>query len=169
MQREASGLPISAMKVHFATYAPPDAEPSGAPTACGAESDGGRMDDATPVCDVLVVEDECDLREPLVERLAGEGFQVIGARNGADALQYATARVVVTDLSMPGGDGLDLVQALREAGHSPGVVLMSGRREIHEIGREQGADASFQKPFDLVEFLRTITRLVEASIKKRVA
>lgn len=168
MHREASGLPESTPSASFTDLLEPPAEPNAPPPELGATGDG-RLGEAAVVYDVLVVDDELDIRVPLVAKLADEGFHVIGAENGEDALQYPTARVVVTDLSMPRIGGVELVRKLRAAGYDPGVVLMSGARNIHEIGREEGADASFRKPFEMLPFLRTVSRLVGESMNKHVA
>lgn len=65
---------------------------------------------------ILLVDDEADIREPLTDLLTSAGYEVLAARNGAEALSRASTRpisAVVTDLCMPVMDGWALIAELR--------------------------------------------------------
>jgi two-component system, OmpR family, response regulator RegX3 len=82
---------------------------------------------------VLVVEDEETISGPLAEGLRREGFTVDIARCVADALQAATADVVLLDLRLPDGDGLDVCRELRARGDVPIIVVSARGDEVDRI------------------------------------
>jgi DNA-binding response OmpR family regulator len=101
--------------------------------------------------DVLVVEDEPQLREVIARYLEREGFEVRVSADGRSALvELATRRpdAVVLDLMLPGVDGLDVLRRLREAGDGIPVIVMSARCTEPErvAGLELGADDYIPKP-----------------------
>ena len=79
--------------------------------------DRGLMEISDPARTLLVVDDDADVRRLLAEILSSQGYQVLQAENPAEALRVAraTARIhlLVTDFSMPGGNGLDLTRKFR--------------------------------------------------------
>jgi PAS domain S-box-containing protein len=102
---------------------------------------------------LLFVEDEATLREHLAERLSDE-YTVGTAGNGTEALlaiMRAKPALVVTDIVMPGMDGVELLKTLRRTPGTQGipVLLISGRAaDEHRIeGFEQGADGFLAKPY----------------------
>lgn len=109
-----------------------------------------------------MVDDETDIRQAVTEILAEEGYQVAGARDGAEALAQVRAfhpQVVLLDLMMPGMNGWDFLRAQKrdpELRGIPVIVLsaLGGERGIVE-GTAQGF---IEKPFDLDELLRTVRR-----------
>ena len=110
---------------------------------------------------VLIVDDEPDLRELLRLELEAHGWQVEEAANGHDAwrlLQSRDVDVVLTDLRMPGGSGLELVEKLRERGAPPPeIFLMSGYADVSlEQTRALGAHPLLAKPFDFEGVARTL-------------
>jgi CheY-like chemotaxis protein len=97
--------------------------------------DGGRG----PV--VLVVEDDPDLRDSLVTLVEGEGFQVLEAGNGAEALALLEATpdapaLVLLDMLMPVMDGVEFLRrkALRAGAAAIPVVVLSGARDVEGRG-----------------------------------
>ena len=115
--------------------------------------------------EILVVDDEVDLREMVAEYLARHGFQVRTAMDGegmAARLQEKSADLVILDINMPGEDGLTLARRLRE--HSDVCIMMltaAGEIVDRVVGLEMGADDYIAKPFDLRELLarvRTVLR-----------
>jgi CheY-like chemotaxis protein len=110
---------------------------------------------------ILVVDDEPGLRTMLAANLELEGFEVIEAENAAQALELApTVRpdLVLTDLRMPGMNGVELFRALRARGLSMPVVLMTGfaLEELVQGALEEGAYAVLPKPFNVDHALRTV-------------
>jgi CheY-like chemotaxis protein len=110
---------------------------------------------------VLVVDDEPDVLSLLSEYLGDEGFDVVGARDGIDALSYLYARrpaAVLIDLCMPRMDGLELIRQMRSDRALAGVavVAMSGDPGLLAAAKEAGAQAALRKPFDPLLVLRTV-------------
>jgi two-component system, NtrC family, response regulator AtoC len=112
---------------------------------------------------ILVVDDDPGLLDNVSELLTEEGFEVIAASNGANAVALAKARapdLVVCDVAMPVMDGLAVLRALRE--HAPTAslpfIFLSARSERHEVraGMNSGADDYVTKPFQLGELLEAV-------------
>jgi DNA-binding NtrC family response regulator len=112
---------------------------------------------------VMVVDDEPGLRTMLAANLELEGFEVIEAENAEKALQMAMAGaapdLVLTDIRMPGMNGVELFRALRAAQLRMPVVLMTGfaLEELVQGALEEGAFTVLPKPFDVQHALRTVT------------
>jgi phosphate regulon transcriptional regulator PhoB len=118
--------------------------------------------------DVLVVEDEPDIRNLIVHHLARDGFRCRTAASGAEALtQVRTAApdLVVLDLMLPGMDGLEVCRRLRgdpSTAAVPIIMLTAKADEVDRIvGLEMGADDYVPKPFspkELVARVRAVLR-----------
>lgn len=120
------------------------------------------------VSTILVVEDETGIRELVRDVLQLAGYDVLTARNGNDALQMAESRgepihLVLTDLIMPGLDGLELARRLRVLQPDIKVILMSGYGEdrIDEVGGLQADMAVLEKPFTTPNLLAKIRAMLE--------
>jgi CheY-like chemotaxis protein/AraC-like DNA-binding protein len=117
---------------------------------------------------VLVVEDHPEVID-LVADLLADRFLVLKARDGEEGLALAREHVpdaVLSDVMMPGMDGLALTRALREdrrTSHIP-VVLLTARvgHEDRLAGWKAGADAYLDKPFDPEELLLRMEQLLDA-------
>ncbi|HEX3863928.1 MAG TPA: response regulator [Stellaceae bacterium] len=109
---------------------------------------------------ILVVDDEPQIRELIEDYLAGEGYRVSTANDGAGMrriLAQSPADLVILDLMLPGEDGLTLARVLRsESGI--GIIILTGRGETVDriIGLEMGADDYLSKPFHLRELLARV-------------
>ncbi|MDN3646691.1 response regulator [Pontixanthobacter aestiaquae] len=114
---------------------------------------------------LLVVDDEASLREPVAEYLTRQGFEVREAESAAAArstLLDFTPDLVLLDIMMPGEDGLSLCRHLIEARELP-VILLTAQGEPTDriIGLEIGADDYVVKPFEpreLVARIRSVLR-----------
>lgn len=109
---------------------------------------------------ILLIDDEPSIREPLSEYLEAQGFAVTDAANASEArsvLRAQTVDLVVSDIMMPGEDGLSLTRHLRETSSIP-VILLTARAEDTEriIGLEIGADDYVVKPFNPRELVARI-------------
>jgi len=110
-------------------------------------------------CDVLVVEDDPDLREAIAELLRDEGFVVETAENGARALARLESadglpKVIVSDLMMPEMNGWELVERLRaheRLCHVPVVVMTAASAPRVPLGIPL-----MKKPIDVDEMARCI-------------
>ncbi len=119
---------------------------------------------------ILLVDDEASLREPLAEYLAGQGFSVDTAENASVArtfLRDAPPNIVLLDIMMPGEDGLSLCRYITENLKLP-VILLTARGEATDriVGLEIGADDYVVKPFEpreLVARIRSVLRRGERS------
>jgi two-component system KDP operon response regulator KdpE len=107
---------------------------------------------------ILVVDDEPAIRRFLRASLSAQGYQVIEAQTGQGALELFrrnTPDVVVLDLGLPDGDGLDIIRTLREGGSSAPIIVLSSRTD--ETGKvralDLGADDYVTKPFGVEELL----------------
>lgn len=121
---------------------------------------------------VLVVEDEVCLRDAIISYLALEGVAADGAATLKEARELmfkGNYTVVVLDLNLPDGDGVEFAKELPE---TTGVIIVSARGALHQRleGLRTGADAYLVKPIDLPELFVIVTnireRLDEASEKK---
>jgi two-component system response regulator MprA len=114
---------------------------------------------------VLVVDDDLKLQNMLRRTLSYEGFQVVTAADGNDALTEVQAHrpdVIVLDWLMPGLDGLGVLKRLRSA-HDKTLVLMLTARDAVEDrveGLETGADDYLVKPFAPSELLARVHALL---------
>ena len=118
---------------------------------------------------VLLVDDEPGVLFTLSELLTERGHRVIGAKSGDDALRKLDeADAVLTDLSMPGMDGLELVKQIRRQHPSVHVIVLTGFPRSADIGDflAQGVDDFLPKPFranDLMAVIRRLEQKIAAS------
>ena len=111
---------------------------------------------------ILVVEDEDAIADPLVAGLRREGYGVSRVATGEDALEASPADLVLLDLRLPDIDGLDVCRQLRERSRVPIIVLTArGEEADRVVGLELGADDYVVKPYGLRELIariRAVTR-----------
>ena len=120
---------------------------------------------------ILVVEDEPTLRETLVEALESDGFRVVAAADGREALaQFRGERpdLVLLDLMLPELSGIEVTRIIRAESGVPIVMLTAKDAELDKVvGLELGADDYVTKPFSLRELsarIRALFRRSEAAI-----
>jgi CheY-like chemotaxis protein len=115
---------------------------------------------------VLVVEDDADILSSLVEVIRDEGFDVLSAANGYQALEQLEATpvdLVFLDLMMPLMDGWRFLEEARTRFprfHAP-VVLLSAVRDLGEQARHLGIARYLAKPFNLDDVVRVAHELAE--------
>jgi two-component system response regulator HydG len=120
----------------------------------------------TPRARVVVADDEPSARSGLVTLLTGEGYEVVPAADGLKALalvQESAPDVLVTDLRMPGIDGLELQRRALEVDPELVVVLVTAFAEVETAVRamQQGAEHYLTKPLQFDELLLVIGRALE--------
>ena len=113
---------------------------------------------------VLVIEDSAPTRDLLVRSLADAGMTVTTAARVSTGLRTATTAefdVIVLDLMLPDGDGLDLCRELRAGGTTTPILCLTARAEVADRveGLEAGADDYVRKPFALAELQARIRAL----------
>lgn len=108
---------------------------------------------------ILVVDDDADIRDALCDLLDSEGYAVLTASNGAEALKMlqrdAAPGLVLLDLMMPVMGGEELLRRCREAGITLPVIVVSAG-----VGESMpGASAVLQKPFSNVRLIELVRNL----------
>ena len=112
---------------------------------------------------VLVVDDDAAILRTVTEILSDEGYTVLTATNGAEALTIlaeASPRVILLDMRMPVMDGWQFARARDERQRAIPLVVMTAAQDARQWAREVGAAAYLAKPFDLAELLDTVERHV---------
>src|SRR5262249_20763097 len=121
---------------------------------------------------ILVVDDEVNARTALAELLRDEGFEVETAADAFKALGKHEAfapHIVVTDLKMPGMDGIELVKKLRSMEDPPSVVVMTAFGAVSSAvdAMRAGAAEYLTKPINFEELLVVIDKVMEHLELKR--
>jgi two-component system, OmpR family, response regulator TctD len=125
---------------------------------------------------VLLVEDDVSMRSTLERTLARRGFHLTACGDGRQALAlWRSTRpdVVMLDLSLPGLDGLEVLQQARDGGLATPVLILTARGTVGDriLGLNSGADDYLPKPFDLDELearLRALGRRLAGPEPKAV-
>jgi DNA-binding response OmpR family regulator len=112
---------------------------------------------AAPATRVLVVEDDWGIASQLVRGLSRGGYDVAHVTTGADALSHTAPDVVVLDLGLPDGDGVEVCRKLRERS-AVAIIVVTARGEEPDrvLALDAGADDYLVKPFGLAELLARI-------------
>ncbi|MGC1853477.1 MAG: response regulator transcription factor [Solirubrobacterales bacterium] len=123
---------------------------------------------------VLIVEDEVKMAGLLRRGLEREGMAADVVTEGEEALWKATAveyDAIVLDLMLPGIDGLDVCQRLREAGVWSPILMLTARDAVRDrvAGLDRGADDYLTKPFSYAELLARLRALVRRGRPERPA
>src|SRR6476646_7355833 len=114
---------------------------------------------------ILVADDDPAVRESLRRSLAFNGYDVVTASDGQEALELIAADrpdAVVLDVMMPRLDGLQACRALRSTGDDIPVLLLTARDAVADrvAGLDAGADDYLPKPFALEELLARLRALL---------
>ncbi len=115
---------------------------------------------------ILLVEDDFDLSGALVRVLARRGFEIMSCIDGIEAInltKHHDFAAILLDLTIPGIDGLRVLQRLRDSGNMTPIMILTARGAVGDrvAGLNAGADDYLAKPFDLGELearLRAIIR-----------
>lgn len=147
-----------------------EASTGGMPASRGASSSLPRrsVQELTPGggISVLVIDDEPDMREMLVFSLPANEFEVVTADGGRAAVEVLGTRrfdVAITDLKMPGMNGVETVAALRELDPDMEVIVATGYSSLETAlaCMKHGAYDYIRKPYDIAELRHLILRAVE--------
>lgn len=142
--------------------------------------DMGRRSDLHAIRrNVLIADDDDDMRALMATTLRSDGYSVVEAHDGAelleilrDALEDPRRRpdILVTDIKMPRLSGFGVLQALRRAQVRMPVILVTafGDQSMHTVAKRLGAVGVLQKPFD-VDDLRTVVLNASAAFERDTA
>lgn len=113
---------------------------------------------------VLLVEDDADTREMYSEFLSHSGLRVAEAPSGRRALERIREQrpdIVVTDIAMPGMDGLELSRQLRSSAPTCDLPIIAVSGNASDRAREAGANVVLEKPCTPDELLHVIEHVLE--------
>lgn len=126
---------------------------------------------------VIVAEDEADVRQLVAVALRGLGYQIIEARTGAELLDElgdgllqedlaARPDLIISDIRMPGLTGIEILAGLRQAEWSTPILLMTAYAdpETRELARRLGANAFFEKPFDIDDLVTVVINMAPVPV-----
>jgi DNA-binding response OmpR family regulator len=110
---------------------------------------------------ILAVDDDQSILDLMTDILVGEGYDVLPAQDGAEALRVLEKDrpcVVLLDMRMPTLDGWGFASAMRDRGLRYPVVVVTAAENARAWAQEIGADAYLAKPFQLKDLLRIVER-----------
>ncbi|TMQ60591.1 MAG: response regulator [Candidatus Eisenbacteria bacterium] len=160
------------------TQNPPQSEGKAAPVPADAPAESpaasrvrpresGLAEEPRPQPRILVVDDEPHVVQIFQDLLAQRGYEVVSSTDGDDAIVKVTAGrfdLVLTDINLPGVDGLEVVRAAKAADKDTCVILITGYASTTTAidALRQGAYDYITKPFDLWETAKAIERGLES-------
>jgi DNA-binding response OmpR family regulator len=119
---------------------------------------------------ILVVDDEQTIRESLAKILRAEGYEIVLAENGQEAIEklvQESFNLLLLDLGLPVKDGWDIVIGVAQVNPLLPVIIITGRWNQRELAEKMGADALLDKPLDVPCLLQTIRELTNESKEQR--
>ena len=117
---------------------------------------------------VLIIDDDALIRRLIARTLVGAGHEVIEAMDGEEGLKLFRAEqpsLVVTDILMPGQEGITTILALRQEQPKIAIIAISGGGQGYgmnylDYARKLGADAALPKPFRPAELIEVVNNLL---------
>lgn len=109
---------------------------------------------------ILVCDDDKEIVDAIEIYLVNEGYEVLKAYDGAQAVKYAEEQeiqLIIMDIMMPGMDGIRATMKLRESANIP-VIMLSAKSEDNDkiLGLNSGADDYLTKPFNPLELIARV-------------
>ncbi|MBW6521772.1 MAG: response regulator transcription factor [Desulfoarculaceae bacterium] len=120
---------------------------------------------------ILVVDDDTELREMLRHNLGKQHYTVGCAENGEEALDKLaddTYDLVLLDIMLPGDNGLEVLRQIREMGLKTPVIMLTARGDVGDrvMGLDLGADDYLAKPFSMSELLARIRAILRRGTER---
>src|SRR5262245_35668015 len=121
---------------------------------------------------IMVVDDEGKLRDMIRVYLEQEGYRVVDAANGREALYVARIEkpdLIILDLMMPEMGGYDFMRAFAKEAETP-VIMLTARVEDQDkiVGLELGADDYLAKPFNVRELIARVRAVLRRTQKEAI-
>ena len=126
---------------------------------------GRRFSEAMPM-KILVIEDELSVRLGISCTLEGAGYKVMSAENGIEGIKLFEKEhfdIVITDLKLPGADGIKVLKSVRDISHDAGVIIITAFADVKTAveAMKEGAYDYISKPFDPAELLIVLDRFIK--------
>lgn len=121
---------------------------------------------------ILLVDDDPSVREMIGRVLTGEGYLVLSAANGAEALGIAEVNhidLVLLDLAMPVKGGWDTFEQLTARDPLLAIIIITARPNQLFTALGAGVGALLEKPLDFPKLLKTVSLLLTESMERRLA
>ena len=123
---------------------------------------------------ILIVDDDSSVRLMLARVLSNEGYGVLTAAGGVDALDLAATMafdLVLLDLNMPGTNGWETLEKLdaKKLAPPPPVIIITARPNQQAAGREAGVEAVLEKPLDFPRLIQTVSRVLAKAVNSNNA
>lgn len=114
---------------------------------------------------ILLVEDQIEISDIVAKYIVNEGYEVIVASNGFEALDFFNKQMfhlVLLDIRMPGIDGFEVLQEIRKISEIPVIMVTAKQEEVDKLrGFDTGADDYVVKPFSPKELMKRIQVLLK--------
>ncbi len=119
---------------------------------------------------ILIIEDETDLLQTIEEFLLSENYLVESAQDYHSALEKVMSYeydCILLDIMLPGGNGLDILRALKKEHKKQPVLILSAKDSVEDkvLGLEIGADDYLAKPFHLAELLARVKSIIRRNAR----
>ena len=122
---------------------------------------------------ILVVDDEVDIVDFIDDYLTGEGYEVIKAYDGVEALNKMRQNLpdlVVLDIMLPGLDGFEVCKQIRTESTVPILMVTAKDSDVDKIvGLEIGADDYIPKPFNPRELVARVKAILRRTLSPRLS
>jgi CheY-like chemotaxis protein len=116
---------------------------------------------------ILIVDDDSSVRLMLARVLSNEGYGVLTAANGLDALGLAetlSVDLVLLDLNMPGTNGWETLEELDAKGRAPAVIIITAMPHQQEAARAAGVATVLEKPLDFPRLIQTVSQVLANAV-----
>ena len=120
---------------------------------------------------IMVLDDDEQIRESLLKLLRLEGYEVVLASEGTEALDTLERNrvdLLLLDLNLPNKSGWDVFERVTSAHPLLPIIIITGRQKQSELAVAAGVGALMQKPLDVPLLLKTISELLLESPEKRL-
>jgi DNA-binding response OmpR family regulator len=124
----------------------------------------GKHSEGNPRKDIVVIEDDRDLRNLMQSILSSAGYEIMTYPNGDEVMKgNSFASLYVIDMNLGGVSGIDICRYLksREGPNHPTVIIISANPDARKLAMEVCADGTLDKPFKSKNLLTLVKQLME--------